>query len=113
MLIRFDGAHAERLYTDIDPVDDLDIANRADHNDPCPTIIRGEPSETITEQRSVQRALPIHQQHPTFTRLSDCFSYPGVVGVTSYRGDGARKALAGTKCTKLEVQMPSRRMRIR
>ena len=61
----------------------------------------------------MQGALPIHQQNPTLTRLSDCFSYSGVVGVASYRGDRARKALPGTNCTKLEAQMLGRRMRIR
>jgi len=61
----------------------------------------------------VQGALPIHQQHPTFTRLSDCFSYPGVVGVASYRGGRARKALPGTKQTKLKAQMLGRGMLIR
>ena len=61
----------------------------------------------------MQGALPIHQQHPTLTRLSDCFGHPGVIGVASYRRDRARKALPGTKCTKLEAQMLGRRMRIR
>ena len=61
----------------------------------------------------MQGALPIHQQNPTLTRLSDCLGHPRVIGVTSYRRDGARKALPGAKCTKLEIQMLGRRMRIR
>ena len=61
----------------------------------------------------MQGALPIHQQHPTFTRLSDCLSHPRVVGVASYRGDRARKALPGAERTKLKAQMLGRRMRIR
>ena len=39
LLIRFHRAHSKHLHTDIDSVDNLDIANRADHYYPGPTII--------------------------------------------------------------------------
>ena len=79
----FDGAHAQRLHTDVDPINHFNIPNRADHDDPGPTIIRGELSQTIAEQRSMHRALAIHQQHATLTRLGDCLGHPGVIGKTS------------------------------
>ena len=61
----------------------------------------------------MQGALPIHQQHPTFSWLSDGLGYPRVVGVAGYRGDRAGEVLTSAKCTKLETQMLGRWMGIR
>ena len=113
LLIRFNRAHAECLNTDIYRIDDLDIANRADHHDPRPTIIRRQLSKTVTQQRSMQGTLPVHQQHPAFTRLSDGLGHPRVVGVAGYCGDRAGKAFASAKRAKLKAQMLGRRMGIR
>ena len=61
----------------------------------------------------MQGTLPVHQQHPAFTRLSDGLGYPRVVRMARYRRDGAREALPGAKRTKLKAQMLGRWMRVR
>ena len=61
----------------------------------------------------MQGTLPVHQQHPTLTRLSDSFGHPRVIGVAGYCRDRARKALPGAERTKLKAQMLGRWMGIR
>ena len=61
----------------------------------------------------MQGTLPVHQQHPAFTRLSDGLGHPRVIGVARYCRDRTREALAGAERTKLEAQMLSRWIRVR
>ena len=61
----------------------------------------------------MQGALPVHQEHTTITRLSDCLSHPRVVSVAGYCGNGAREARPGAERTKLKAQMSGRRMGVR